>query len=204
MKPCANNCGKPAGRQHKYCGRACYMAAEQAKGPARFWAKVDKGPNPGGCWLYMGFRKWDGYGWLARWHNGKPRSLTAHRYAWILTHGEPPEGAHILHQCDNPPCCNPSHLRLGTHQENMADQRSKGRHVHGERSRRNRLTFQQAQEVKRRFRFYTPRKTNARELAAEYGVTPQVIYLAGTGRTWKIDAPSPRLHPDRVRPRRQA
>ncbi len=91
-----------------------------------FWHRVDKtGPN--GCWLYMGFRKWDGYGWLARIVNGRQRNMTAHRYAWILTHGEPPAGMHILHQCDNPPCCNPSHLRLGTHQENMKEMKDRGR-----------------------------------------------------------------------------
>ena len=92
----------------------------------RFWSKVDKnGPN--GCWLYMGFRKWDGYGWLARRRAGKSRYYTAHRYAWILTHGEPADGMHVLHRCDNPPCCNPAHLWLGTHDDNMADASAKGR-----------------------------------------------------------------------------
>lgn len=91
-----------------------------------FWAKVDKsGAN--GCWLYMGFRKWDGYGWLSRRLAGKSRYMTAHRYAWILTHGEPAAGLHVLHGCDNPPCCNPAHLFLGTHQDNMNDKVAKGR-----------------------------------------------------------------------------
>lgn len=88
----------------------------------RFWARVDKdGPN--GCWLYTGFRKWDGYGWLSRYG----RFMTAHRYAWILTHGDPQQGMSIMHICDNPPCCNPAHLKLGTHAENMADCKAKGR-----------------------------------------------------------------------------
>ena len=88
----------------------------------RFWAKVDKnGQN--GCWLYTGFIKWDGYGWTCR----RGRYMTAHRYAWILTHGEPQPGLEIMHLCDNPPCCNPAHLRLGTHTENMADMAARGR-----------------------------------------------------------------------------
>lgn len=91
-----------------------------------FWQKVNKrGPN--GCWLYTGFLKWDGYGWLARYINGKVRYLTAHRYAWILTRGEPKKGLHVLHKCDNPPCCNPDHLWLGTHKDNMLDKKAKGR-----------------------------------------------------------------------------
>ncbi len=59
--------------------------------------------------------------------DGKPKNVAAHRYAWILTHGEPEAGQHVLHKCDNPPCCNPAHLRLGTHDQNMAEMAAKGR-----------------------------------------------------------------------------
>lgn len=114
-------------RKAKFCNHACSFAYTRAQGPARFWEKVNKGPHPKGCWLYMGFRKWDGYGWLNRHIEDKPRWLTAHRYAWILTHGAPAEGMHILHECDIPACCNPEHLQLGTHKENMADMAAKGR-----------------------------------------------------------------------------
>jgi hypothetical protein len=130
-------CGQPIPtersnyRTRKYCGRGCYKLSYRAQAPQRFWEKVDKSASSSGCWLYMGFRKWDGYGWLARWQDGRARYLTAHRYAWILTHGEPAKGMHILHKCDNPPCCNPAHLKLGTHQENMADAKAKGRHNSG-------------------------------------------------------------------------
>lgn len=134
-KDCAK-CGTPfwatpSGERKggKYCSRRCWMTVKNgsADPSEAFWMKVDKGPRPKGCWLYTGFRKWDGYGWLARAIGGKQRYLTAHRYAWILTHGEPEKGKHILHECDNPPCCNPAHLKLGTHQENHADKVSRGR-----------------------------------------------------------------------------
>lgn len=124
------NCGKsmlgmPCISRRKYCGNDCVKSAERAKGPERFWAKVQKTDT---CWLYTGFKKWDGYGWVARSQgNNKFRWMTSHRYAWILTHGEPPEGISIMHICDVPACCNPAHLRLGTHAENMADMAAKGR-----------------------------------------------------------------------------
>ena len=115
----------------KYCSRKCMVIAKSGSDDLAeaFWLKVDKSAGPDGCWLYTGFRKWDGYGWLARKFPGdaKPRYLTAHRYSWMLTHGEPPKGIQVLHRCDNPPCCNPSHLWLGTHQDNHADKSAKGR-----------------------------------------------------------------------------
>ena len=116
----------------RFCSRACYDASgvkrySPEEAVAAFWAKVDKDSHTEGCWLFMGFRKWDGYGWLSR----MGKYMTAHRYAWILTHGKPPDGMHILHQCDNPPCCNPAHLRLGTHAENMAECKERGRHHNG-------------------------------------------------------------------------
>jgi hypothetical protein len=189
--------------RRKYCGMACAKAAERSKGPERFWAKVDKESNPNGCWIYTGFKKWDGYGWVARAQgDGRVRWMTAHRYAWILTNGEPEEGLHILHQCDNPPCCNPAHLRLGTHQDNMADQVSKLRHVFGERSGRNKIkNYEEAEEIRRR----NAAGESYTQLAAEYGVARSHIYQICTHRCWNIPSAAPVLHPGRVRPvRRQA
>ena len=118
-------------KRQKLCSLACMDAAKRftpEEGARAFWAKVDKSAGPDGCWLYMGFRKWDGYGWLARAIDGRAtKYMTAHRYAWILTKGMPAEGLHICHRCDNPPCCNPAHLFIGTHDDNMADKRDKGR-----------------------------------------------------------------------------
>lgn len=90
----------------------------------RFWFKVDKSGGPTACWPFKGARvPAGGYGRALL--NGKLHA--AHRYAWVLTHGEPREGLHVLHRCDNPPCCNPAHLWLGTHDDNMADMKAKGR-----------------------------------------------------------------------------
>lgn len=81
----------------------------------RFWAKVDRS---GDCWLWMGKRIVK-YGYF--------NHRRAHRVAWELTHGDIPKGLYVLHSCDNPPCVNPAHLRLGTQFDNMADMHDRGR-----------------------------------------------------------------------------
>lgn len=177
-----------------------YSPEKQA---AAFWSKVDKtGPN--GCWLYTGFRKWDGYGWLARSINGaKTKYMTAHRYSWILTYGEPPKGMHIRHKCDTPACCNPAHLELGTHTQNMQDAKARRRHAFGERSSKSKLTYEKVQELRRQYKFVGPRKTNIHELARQFGVSSSAAYAAATGRSWAINE---RAGPKQnfQRPRRQA
>ena len=60
--------------------------------------------------------------------HGRGKRILIHRLAWEAHNAEPiPDGMFILHSCDNPLCFNPSHLRLGTHQENMNDMTSRNR-----------------------------------------------------------------------------
>lgn len=42
----------------------------------------------------------------------------------------------ILHECDNPLCCNPAHLTLGTQLDNVKDMIRKARHRNGRCGRR--------------------------------------------------------------------
>ncbi len=95
---------------------------------AEFWARVDKnGPiHPilgTRCWLYTGRIEAKGYGRASR--------ILAHRFAWIEAEGSIPEGLHVLHHCDNPPCVNRAHLFVGTNDENAADCVAKGRRKKG-------------------------------------------------------------------------
>ncbi len=57
-----------------------------------------------------------------------------HRVAWEDANGPVPDGKCVLHKCDNPPCCNPEHLFLGTREENNADRDAKGRTAKGEKA----------------------------------------------------------------------
>lgn len=77
-----------------------------------------------GCWVYQGFRQRLGYGDIS--YRGV--NQRAHRVAYKLWKGEIPAGLDILHKCDNPPCCNPDHLKAGTAKENALESRDRKRH----------------------------------------------------------------------------
>lgn len=93
------------------------MTAERI---ARFWARVDR-RGPDDCWPFMGAR---GYGAFVA---GTIR-LTASRVAWCLANQAEMGAMLACHSCDNPCCCNPSHIWPGTHAENNKDTALKGRH----------------------------------------------------------------------------
>jgi hypothetical protein len=88
---------------------------------ARFWALVEK--TDSGCWVWRTAARHGGYG---QFQVGR-RPYRAHRISWEMANGPIPDGLVIRHDCDNPPCVNPDHLRPGTHADNMADQLARGR-----------------------------------------------------------------------------
>lgn len=89
-----------------------YDAPHLATAEARFWSKVDKSQ---GCWEWHGTKNADGYGMFSI---GRPIRVLAHRHAWALLVGPIPEGKQLDHQCHNPACVNPAHLREVSNKEN--------------------------------------------------------------------------------------
>lgn len=56
------------------------------------------------------------------------RARGAHRIAWQLANGrELVKPEFVCHHCDNRPCCNPTHLFVGTVTDNVRDMLAKGR-----------------------------------------------------------------------------
>lgn len=117
----------------------------------RFWAKVDMGPN---CWNWTASTAGRGYGQF--WVKSRKRLCYAHRFSWELHNLKwVPEGMLIRHDCDNPLCVNPSHLRLGTAKDNYRDMVSRGRRrlrpCKGECHGRARLTRKDVEEIRHEY-----------------------------------------------------
>lgn len=91
----------------------------------KFWERLIPIPESG-CMV------WDGHGtryglcYTGNTAYSKGQEMS-HRVSYRLFKGEIPEGLLVMHKCDVPLCCNPEHLALGTHKDNMQDASRKGK-----------------------------------------------------------------------------
>lgn len=91
------------------------------------WSKVDRRSDDE-CWPWLGYKIESGYGRIDLRKSGRGHKL-AHRAAWELANGRELTSAEVVcHSCDNPVCCNPSHLFAGSLSDNMRDMHAKRRH----------------------------------------------------------------------------
>jgi hypothetical protein len=113
-----------------------------------------------------------------------PTSVLAHRAMYWLANGPFDLSLHVCHSCDNPSCCNPMHLFLGTHQENMEDMKRKARRKGigtGESNGRARLTTSDVEQIRA--------KRDAgqllKQLSHAYGVGMSTVSRVCKGENWK-------------------
>ena len=147
----------------------------------RFWSRVAK-TTPEECWLWLGCKAGGGYGTMKL--HGKMTGT--HRIAWIFTYGGIPPGKMVLHKCDNPPCCNPGHLFLGTNSDNMIDAITKGRMkpqiaFFGESNFNSKLTVKNVEAIKRMIHEGVK---SLRSIGRQFGVSHFVIRQIRDKKTW--------------------
>lgn len=168
----------------------------------RFWSKVDR-RGPDECWIWTAAKMGKGYGKV--YYQG--RLTGAHRVSYELANEPIGDGLFVCHRCDNPPCCNPAHLFLGTNAENAHDAASKGRMVNGllrhperfargdrhhfrlhpemvrrgTQQSRAKLNDEAVREIRRR---YAAGGISQSSLAREFGVTQVAIWMVVNRRSW--------------------
>jgi hypothetical protein len=144
----------------------------------RFLSRINKTDS---CWLWIGTKRHqNGYGCLEV--DGK--LVSAHRFSWLLYHGNIPNDLFVLHKCDNKICVNPDHLFLGTQDENNKDRARKNRSWRGigELSPAHKLTLEEVRNIRKDYNsgFYSQR-----ELARKYKVVQWTIGKIVNRITWK-------------------
>lgn len=152
------------------------LGSREAK---NFWKKVDSSGGDAACWEWQGARR------HARGGYGSFRGTTAHRYAWAIANNRLPGKLFVCHSCDNPPCCNPAHLFLGTTQDNVDDCVAKRRHCIGERNGHAIINESDVVDIRNS-------RLSGQRIASKYGLSGQAVSNIRRGITWNhADGPTP-------------
>jgi len=151
--------------------------------PKRFWSKVATG-EAGECWEWLAAKDKQGYGHFSI-CRGQLRK--AHRVAWVLTYGPIPEGLLVCHHWDNPSCCNPYHLFLGTSADNVQDAVRKGRVPLGSELWNSKLTKEDVLDIRK---WFAEGDWTQQELADAFDVTQQTISGIILRKHWSWLSPS--------------
>lgn len=124
------------------------------------------------CWEFQGAKDQDGYGKI---RIGGEIERT-HRLSFMCKHGPVELGMVVRHKCDNPPCCNPAHLEVGTHAENMQDMVARGRHRGNAK-----ISSEEAADI----RVAKMRGASLASLARKYEVSESTISAVISGQNWQ-------------------
>ena len=143
------------------------MAVQAITDPV--WSRIDR-REPDECWPWIGYLTKPGYGRLG----GK----IASRIVYECVVGPIPDRMFVMHRCDNPSCCNPAHLSIGTPRDNSADMVAKQRSNRGEKRPTAKLTSDQIKTIRADGRML-------KEIAADYGVSAQLVSGIRKRQRWQ-------------------
>ena len=149
--------------------------------PENVWAGVDvRGEDE--CWEWQRCRDKDGYGFVKY----RQKMVKPHRLIWTFLNGSIPNNLLVLHTCDNPPCCNPRHLLLGTHMDNSNDKMAKGRDRYAPaRGERNGKTTLTPRKVRTMRRAHEAGLFSIREISDIYGLSYDGAWKIVRGERWQ-------------------
>lgn len=114
--------------------------------------------------------------------NGK--MVKVYRVVYEKLVGPIPDKGYVCHNCpggDNPSCCNPEHLWLGSHAENMHDAVIKGQYAHGKEHWNSKLTASKVREI---FSEYHEKGRMQESIAKQFGVNTKTVSDIIRRKTW--------------------
>ena len=148
------------------------------KDAKRFWSKVALS-SVDECWHWTAGLTPAGYGWF---YTTKPKmNHPAHRIAYFLAYRIQPGSLFVCHHCDVPTCCNPTHLFLGTHKDNMRDMRAKNRQNAGSEHHLAKLREPDIAIIRERL----ANRESLSSIASDYNVAKSQISRIKNGLQWK-------------------
>lgn len=161
-------------KRQRSCSKLCGNLSRFAPLSERFRRSFESSSE--GCWVWAAAKSGSGYGHI----RSRGKLLQAHRVSWMIHYGEIPDGAFVLHHCDNPPCVRPDHLFLGNDASNTADKVSKGRQsvTWGEACGNAKLTESEVREI--RSICGLPIKS----IASAFGVSKSTVFAIRARRIW--------------------
>lgn len=143
------------------------------------WHKVSVAGSDD-CWNWHGSLNVWGYGDCL--YLGK--RMNASRAAFISTHGAIGNGLVVCHRCDNPACCNPSHLFSATQAENLKDCRDKGRQRYKYGKEHHRAGAKMTEEMVLEARRLYAAGVSQSQMARDWGIHSSTISRAVRGEFW--------------------
>jgi plasmid maintenance system antidote protein VapI len=174
LEEVANMLGVSYGKVYHYYDK--YGLEKDAE--YRFKRKFER-DDDSGCWIWTAATDKDGYGVHS---DDNDDYVRAHRFSYQIHKGEIPKGAYVLHNCHNPACVNPDHLRVGTNSDNMIDAFEEGDiTTEMQREKVRELNREQVIEIRNR---YQEEDISQVDLAAEYGVSGPTVNELLNGVTW--------------------
>jgi hypothetical protein len=157
--------------------KKCVNPEHQLTRDQYFWTFISKNPNTN-CWEWTGQLK-GGYGYFSINH----KDIPVHRLMFKKYKGIIPPKINVCHSCDNPKCCNPDHLWLGTQADNIADMHIKKRDYKsfGENHHTAKINENNVREIRKKYKEGMKMKSIHRLLNIPYRTIQHVC----TGNTWK-------------------
>lgn len=164
----------------------------------RFWSHVEiKGDS--NCWNWNGMKD-VGYGLFRivdKTRKRGKRIIRSHQVSYFLSTNNWPVGFCVCHSCDNPSCCNPKHLWIGTDKDNARDRNKKGRVASGCRNGRStkphstargeshpkaKLTVEEVLEIRR---LCQSEGASLKIIGSKFGVMASTVYNIMKKNIWK-------------------